>query len=85
MVLIINATNIRWALIVTIRISFFNFDMENCLTVILHRKEYLRTSLIYFINNTRKYYTINITILHIRTIFRGITKVFVHRVKCIRT
>lgn len=49
MVLMINATNIRWVLIVIIRICLFNFDMTNCLTVIVTRKEYLKTSLMYFL------------------------------------
>lgn len=47
MVLIINATNIRWVFIATIRNCLFNADI-NCLTVIIPRKGYFKTSLIYF-------------------------------------
>lgn len=39
MVLIINTTNIRRAFIAIIRIFLFNFNVINCLTVIIPRKE----------------------------------------------
>lgn len=40
MVLMINTINIRWLLSATIRIYLFNFDVTNCLTVIIPRKEF---------------------------------------------
>lgn len=39
MVPIINVTSIRWVLTATIRICLFNFEVTNCLIVIIPRKE----------------------------------------------